>query len=136
MKVRLDEFAFPPVRAYPTDAGIDLMTPTAMMVPAHGAYTLDTGVHVQLPHNTCGLLVSKSGLNVKFGITGTGLIDEGYTGSICVKLYNNGDQPRYFERGDKVIQLVVLPCLFEPIRIVQKLDGGERGDNGFGSTGR
>ena len=108
-----------------------------MPVPAGGSSVIRTRVHIQLPKHTAGLLVSKSGLNVAFGITSTGLIDEGYTGEIVVKLYNHSDTSHYVARGDKVSQLVVIPVLYEDVEIVDDLDGGtERGDNGFGSTGR
>lgn len=56
------------------------------------------------------MLKSKSGLNVWHGITSDGVIDEGYTGSIMVKLCNHGDKPYKIERGDKITQLVVVPC--------------------------
>lgn len=136
MKIKLDEGAFPPVREHDTDAGMDIMTPTALCIRPGASLAVDTGVHIQLPHGTVGMLKSKSGLNVKWGIQSEGVIDEGYTGSIVAKLYNNGDKTVMFQRGDKITQLVVLPCLYTSIKIVQKLDDSERGDNGFGSTGR
>lgn len=135
MKIKLDPGAFPPVREHSTDAGLDLLTPTTVFLRPHASVTVDTGVHIQLPPNTVGLLKSKSGLNVKFGITSDGVIDEGYTGSIRVKLYNNSDFSHTFERGDKLSQLVVLPVLYPKVKIVHQLDTSERGDNGFGSTG-
>ena len=136
MKVMIDEGGFPPFRAHPTDAGLDLMTPVDFMVPPNGDATIDVGVHIQLPKSTVGMLKSKSGLNVKFGIISEGVIDEGYTGSIQVKLRNTSDRPVYFKRGDKITQLVVLPVLYESVDLVRSLAETERGDNGFGSTGR
>ena len=137
MKIMLDAGAFVPERAHRTDAGIDLKSPVSRAIKPHGAVRIDTGVHVQLPHHTAGLLVAKSGLNVKHGITSTGLIDEGYTGSIVVKMYNNSDTTYIVHRGDKISQLVVIPVKYEQIKAVDKLDGGtERGTHAFGSTGR
>ena len=137
MKIMLDAGAFVPERAHRTDAGIDLKSPVSRAIKPHGAVRIDTGVHVQLPHHTAGLLVAKSGLNVKHGITSTGLIDEGYTGSIVVKMYNNSDTTYIVHRGDKISQLVVIPVKYEQIKVVDKLDGGtERGTHAFGSTGR
>ena len=136
MKVLLDEGAFAPERAHDTDAGYDLRTPRDCYCRPHDTVTINTGVHIQLPHGTCGTMFSKSGLNVKFSILSTGLIDEGYTGAIRVKLYNHGDEPHMFERGDKISQIVIQPCLYEPVEIVSELDESERGENGFGSTGR
>lgn len=79
--------------------------------------------------------MSKSGLNVKRGITNTGLIDEGYTGSIKVKLYNHTASAVPLPIGTKVSQLVIVPVL-RPVPVqVETIEGGERGDDGFGSTG-
>lgn len=135
MAVSLDEGAFMPERAHDEDAGLDLRTPVGFTLFSWSSTVVDTGVHVQLPPGTCGLLVSKSGLNVNHGITSTGLIDEGYSGSIRVRLYNMDERPHTFEAGDKISQLVVLPCVrAEPF--VGEVEGGERGADGFGSTGR
>lgn len=136
MEIMLDNGAYMPSRGHETDAGLDLRTPKAVTVPAYGSVIVDTGVHVALPHGCAGLLVSKSGLNVKHDITSTGLIDEGYTGSIVVKLYNHGGEDHEFEAGNKVTQLVVMPVVCEPLEQVSALNPSERGDAGFGSTGR
>lgn len=136
MEIILDNGAYMPSRGHSTDAGLDLRTPKTVTVPAYGSVTVDTGVHVALPSGCAGLLVSKSGLNVRHDITSTGLIDEGYTGSIVVKLYNHsgGDYP--LAAGDKITQLVVFPVVCESLEQVSVFNATERGDNGFGSTGR
>lgn len=136
MQIILDNGAYMPSRGHKTDAGLDLRTPKAMTVPAYGSTTIDTGVHVELPHGCAGLLVSRSGLNVRHDITSTGLIDEGYTGSIVVKLYNHGGEDYDFDAGDKITQLVVLPVVCDPVEQVSAFNRTERGDSGFGSTGR
>lgn len=136
MEIMLDDGAYMPSRGHDADAGLDLRTREAVTVPAYGSTTVDTGVHVALPDGCAGLLVSKSGLNVKHDITSTGLIDEGYTGSIVVKLYNHGGEDHEFEAGDKITQLVVLPVVREPVEQVSSFNPTERGDAGFGSTGR
>lgn len=137
MKIKLDGFAFAPERAHETDAGIDLKSPVSTTLSAHQSVIIDTGVHVLLPRGTAGLLVSKSGLNVKHGITSTGLIDEGYTGSIQVKLYNNSPYDYHINQGDKITQLVVIPVLYENLEYVGDFGvDTDRGDNGFGSTGK
>lgn len=136
MEIILDDGAYMPSRGHSTDAGLDLRTPKAVTVPAYGSVSVDTGVHVALPHGCAGLLVSKSGLNVKYGITSTGLIDEGYTGSIVVKLYNDDGGDYRLEAGDKITQLVVIPVVCESLEQVSVFNATERGDNGFGSTGR
>ena len=136
LPVQLDEGAFMPERAHSTDAGLDLRTPVAAYIPPMCSVTIDTGVHIQLPPGTVGMLKSKSGLNVNFGITGEGVIDEGYTGSILVRLYNNSSNAYSIKMGDKISQLVILPALRPTPVQVDKIEGGERGNNGFGSTGR
>lgn len=136
MEIMLDKNAYMPSRGHGTDAGLDLRTPVAVTIPACSSITVDTGVHVALPHGCAGLLVSKSGLNVKHSITSTGLIDEGYTGSIVVKLYNNSGDDYEVGAGDKITQLVVIPVVYEPMEQVSAFNPTERGDHGFGSTGR
>lgn len=136
LPVRLDEGAYMPERAHELDAGLDLRSPIgASLLPLHGI-GIRTGVHIQLPPGTVGMLKSKSGLNVKHGITSEGVIDEGYTGSIVVKLYNHTLDDYRVRIGDKISQLVVVPVLTPELELVDELNGGERGENGFGSTGR
>lgn len=136
MKVMLDPDAFKPTRAHTYDAGLDLYAKEDKVVPARGSATFDTGVHIELPPYTAGFLKSKSGLNVKHDLTSDGVIDVGYTGSICVKLYNHGDTDYHVKRGDKISQLVLVCVTFPQLCIVDHLDNTERGANGFGSTGR
>ena len=126
-----------PQRAHAADAGLDLFSPVEAFIPARSAVTIDTLVHIELPKNTVGFLKSKSGLNVKYGIqSGEGVIDVGYTGSIRVKLYNHSDDWYIVNKGDKISQLVILPILTPDLELVDELDETERGDGGFGSTGR
>lgn len=137
MKIKLDAGAYNPVRGHSTDAGLDIRSRTSQIVPARESATFFTGVHVKLPKGTAGILISKSGLNVKHGITSTGLIDEGYDGEIVVKLFNHGGHDYRVEAGDKISQLVIVPVLYENVEIVDELkQESERGSNGFGSTGK
>lgn len=136
MRIKLDINAIMPVRAHDTDAGLDLISPIDTMIPANGSVIINTGVHVELPKNTAGMLKSKSGLNVKYGITSEGVIDVGYTGAIVAKLYNNSSEPFYIKRGDKITQLVIVTALTPKLEVVDELDDTERGEKGFGSTGR
>lgn len=137
MKIKLDTGAFMPGRAHKTDAGLDLRSMITMRIEPHSSFLFPTGVHVQLPRGTCGILVSKSGLNARHGLTSTGLIDEGYTGEIKVNLHNNSDKAYLVQEGDKISQLVIVPCLYEEVEIVDELENDtERGGGGFGSTGK
>lgn len=137
MKVIVDNGAYTPERAHSTDAGLDLKSPKGCYIPAGGSAIIRTGVHVELPEGCAGLLVSKSGLNTKFDITSTGLVDEQYQGEIVVKLYNHGKTGYQVHAGDKVTQLVVIQVRYEPVEIVEEFDSeSERGNSGFGSSGR
>lgn len=143
MKIKLDEGAHV-IRAHDDDAGLDLCSREDKIVPAHGSAVFDTGVHVELPCidlggiklKTAGLLMSKSGLNVKHGLTSEGVIDVGYTGSIVVKLYNDSDVDYYVKAGDKISQMLIGLILTPTLEVVDELGSTERGDGGFGSTGR
>ena len=123
-------------RAHPTDAGLDIRARNNGLVRAGHSCVFHTGVHVELPPGTGGFIVSKSGLNVNHNITSTGLIDEGYSGEIVVKLFNHGTEDYAVKAGDKISQMVVVPVLYEPVEIVDDLRAGERGESGFGSSGR
>lgn len=137
MRIVLDENAFKPIRAHAGDAGLDLRTPRDVYIESKGSAIIDTGVHIELPPMTVGEIKSKSGLNFKHGLTvPTGTVDHGYTGSIQVKIYNHSNQPYTFKRGDKIAQLVICPILLPELEVVDTLDQTDRGDNGFGSTGR
>lgn len=141
MKIVLDKGAIMPTRAHPFDAGLDLYAPKGdgvyTIAPCGGSATIDTGVHVDIPEGCAGFIKAKSGLNVKHGLTCTGVIDAHYTGSIAVKLYNHHSCLRYdVLPGDKIAQLVILPCVLLPLELVESLEKTDRGDGGFGSTGR
>lgn len=140
MLFAIDDGAFAPEKAHEADAGFDIRTPKRCYVAPKDSAVIDTGVHTLIPNGYVGMLKSKSGLNVKFGLEGEGVIDAGYTGSIVVKLYNHSKKPYVFKRGDKLIQLVILPI--PTINLIKcsvdellKSDT-ERGENGFGSSGK
>ena len=135
IKIMLEPTAYMPVKAHNSDAGFDLKSRDSVIIPAHGDQTFDTGVHIAIPEGYVGFLKSKSGLNIKHGLTGTGVIDAGYTGPIVVKLYNNSSFNYKVGLGDKLIQLVILPIPEIELEQVNSLDSTERGDNGFGSSG-
>jgi deoxyuridine 5'-triphosphate nucleotidohydrolase len=151
MRIKLDEGAKMPTKAYPTDGGFDIYSREDKVVPARGNAIFDTGVHIDLPmvyinrdvltqpttkFLTAGVLASKSGLNVKHNITSEGVIDISYDGSIVVKIYNQGDTDYEVKKGDKISQLLIVPILPVELELVDELVGGERGNNGFGSSGR
>jgi dUTP pyrophosphatase len=144
IRYMLDEGAYAPEKAHFDDAGFDIRLPDRkpdepayVNVPAHGSAVIDTGVHMAIPHGYVGFLKSKSGLNVKHSLSGEGVVDAGYQGSIVVKLYNNGDEDYPFGGGEKLIQIVILPIPDVEMEQVDSFDESTaRGNNGFGSTGR
>ena len=136
MKISLDPGAKMPTRAYPTDAGLDLYARDTQIVPARESAIFDTGVHIELPPDTAGLVMSKSGLNVKHGLTSEGVIDVNYSGSIVVKLYNNSGYDYTINAGDKISQLLIVPIIAPPLELVDKLEEHGRANKGFGSSGK
>lgn len=136
MKVVLDKGAKMPTRAHSGDAGLDLYAREDAVVKAKGSYVFDIGVHIEIPYGATGFIKSKSGLNVNHGITSEGVIDYGYTESIRVKLYNNSAEDYKVKAGDKISQLVVLPVVLTEEELVDSLEETERGNGGFGSTGK
>lgn len=136
IKVKLDPGAWMPERAHGLDAGYDLRTPVNVQIAPRRSVTIDTGVHIQIPEGYVGFLKSKSGLNVRHNIHGEGVIDAGYTGSIVVKLDNEGLIPYNMVAGNKIIQLVILPIITPELEEVDSFPKTERGDKGFGSSGK
>jgi dUTP pyrophosphatase len=135
IKIVLDPDAVMPTRAHDLDAGYDIFSREDAVIFPNTSGKFDTGVHVAIPAGHVGFLKSKSGLNVKSGIQSEGVIDAGYTGSICVKLYNHGSQAVEIKKGQKISQLVILPIITPELDLVDCLEDTERGSGGFGSTG-
>ena len=136
IKVKLDNGAFLPERAHPLDAGLGLKTPYSFTLYPQEHKDIDTGVHVEIPEGYFGQIASKSGLMLK-GVTSQGTIDSSYRGSIHAVLFNaNKKEIVDFEVGDKITQLVITPCVICDVKEVDVLSETDRGDQGFGSTGR
>ena len=145
MKVKLDRYtddkgvtmvAQCPSRAHSTDAGLDLYAMHGGLVRGHQAATFHTGVHVQLPRGTAGILMPKSGMMTRHDLLTFGIVDEGYTGEILVHIFNCGGDDYSVRAGDKISQMLIVPVLYEPVEVVDEIQGGDRGENGFGSSGR
>lgn len=140
MKIVLDPGAVMPTRAHPYDAGLDLYAPGSMdetvIPPFGGRETIDTGIHIQIPQHFAGEVKSRSGLMTKRGIVTDGTVDYGYTGSVRVTLFNHGEEPYCVKPGDKIAQLVIVPCCLPLLEVAEKLEETDRGNRGFGSSGR
>lgn len=135
IRVMLDSGATLPTRGHDVDAGLDLYSREAAVIEPGKSSVFDTGVHMAIPCGYAGILIAKSGLNVKADCTSTGLIDADYTGSIVVKLYNQGDKEVHIDAKQKISQLVLVPIITPKPVVVESLEQTERGSNGFGSTG-
>lgn len=126
-----------PVRAHEHDAGADLRASEYATIGSKQFAVVPTGVRVSIPEGYFGLLAARSSL---FGrgllmANGVGIIDAGFTGEIKVPLYNAGNTPSNVLAGERIAQLVILPCELPTFRRVDELEETERGEDGFGSTG-
>ena len=136
MKIKLDKGAVAPSRGHPWDAGLDLYAMEDGHIRCNQSRTFDTGVHLAIPEGCVGLIRSRSGLMCNNGITTDGTIDAHYTGSIRVCLFNHGGSKYEVKAGDKIAQLVIVPIALPRLELVDSLEETDRGDAGFGSTGR
>ena len=136
MKIMLDEGAVMPTRSHPWDAGLDLFSMEDGYIRCNQHRVFNTGVHVEIPEGFYGEIRSRSGLMCNHGITTDGTIDSHYNGAIKICLFNHGGSKYEVKKGDKIAQLVIVPCAIPPLEWVTELGSTDRGDNGFGSTGR
>lgn len=136
MNVILEPGAYMPERAHAKDAGLDIRAMKDGIVRAGQSAVFHTGVHIELPEGTAGILLPKSGLMCKHDILTFGVVDESYRGEIMVHMFNLGGDDYMVRRGDKISQILVMDIRYEGIEIVDKLSDSERGENGFGSTGK
>jgi dUTP pyrophosphatase len=137
---RLSAAARPPVQAHEGDAGYDLHSAEAVeMAPGERA-SVGTGIAVAIPDGHAGLVVPRSGLAARHGISlvnAPGLIDSGYRGELRVLLLNTDrTEPFAIEPGDRIAQLVLVAVETGDVEEVAELDETVRGVGGFGSTGR
>ncbi len=138
--VRLDPELPLPAYAHDGDAGLDLTAREDAAVPCHGGRCLmPTGISIAIPIGWCGLIMPRSGLALRHGISVVntpGLIDAAYRGEIKVILINTDPEHDYeIARGDRVAQLVVQRVEHVVWNVVDELDGVDRG-GGFGHSGR
>lgn len=98
-----------------------------------------TGISVELPDNTVGLIYARSGLACRRALAPAnkvGVIDCDYRGEIIVALHNHSNEPQALSDGERIAQLVIAPCFVADFVEAGELSQSERGENGFGSTGR
>ena len=136
MKVFVDPGAHIPTRAHIHDAGLDLYATKGGWIMPKCRKTFGTGFHAMIEPGFVGMLTSKSGMMAKMGITSRGTIDSGYTGEIKAVLFNHSWKPVKIEAGQKITQLVIMPIETPQLYFVDSLNETERGNGGFGSTGK
>lgn len=138
LKLRAD--APLPDRATDGDAGLDLRSVEAVTIGPGERAAVATGIALEIPPGHAGLVLPRSGLAARHGISlvnAPGLIDSGYRGEVQVLLLNtDGEMPFEIEPGDRIAQLLVVAFgEAEPVE-VSELAASARGEGGFGSTGR
>lgn len=132
---KLNPAAKLPLRAHATDSGADLFALTRTVLPPHAVTHVHTGVCVELPEQTSGIIWGKSSVESKGIKAMAGLVDAPYRGELIVCMYNLNDTEFVFEAGQKVAQLVVLPTIYPSFEEAAELSDTTRGSGGFGSTG-
>lgn len=138
---KLSETAVVPMRGSRQAAGYDLCADIKepLVLAAGEAAKVDTGLAIAVPEGYFGGVFARSGLSTKKGLRPAncvGVIDSDYRGPVMVPLYNDAAVERVIEPGERIAQLIVLPYLAVDFEEVEELDETERGENGFGSTGK
>jgi dUTP pyrophosphatase len=137
---RLSAAARPPAHAHEGDAGYDLHSAESVEIAPGERASVGTGIAVAIPDGHAGLVVPRSGLAARHGISlvnAPGLIDSGYRGELRVLLLNTDrTEPFAIEPGDRIAQLVLVAVETGDVEEVAELDETVRGVGGFGSTGR
>ena len=128
-----------PAKAHSTDAAFDLRSRVDMLVPVNRSTLVPTGVFIELPGNFEAQVRPRSGLALKHNITLTnspGTIDAGYRGEVGVIMFNHGPEEFAVKRGDRIAQMVITELPEVELQIASSLSDSDRGEGGFGSSGR
>ena len=139
---KLREDAIEPTKGSAAAAGYDLYVPqneNGIGIPAHETKLIDTGIAIELPEGTFGAIFARSGLATKQGLRPAncvGVVDSDYRGEVKVALHNDTNEHRVIAGGERIAQLVVIPYLCVNLVETDELSSTERGEGGFGSTGR
>lgn len=135
MKIVLEPGAIMPTRAHPNDAGLDLYATKGGWIFPKCRKVFGTGLHASIPVGYVGLLTSKSGMMLS-GITSRGTIDSDYIGEIRAILFNHSWRFIRIKPHQKITQLVLMPIITPELEVVDNLSPTDRGNGGFGSTGK
>ena len=135
----LDERATLPTRGTSAAAGMDLYALEETAIAAGETVLVHTGIALAIPEGYGGFIYARSGLATKRGLAPAnkvGVIDADYRGEIMVALHNHGKSTQTVAGGERVVQLVIAPVLMAELSLTDTLPDTERGEGGFGSTGR
>lgn len=141
-KIRIKKIfpeAIEPKRGTNGSAGYDLFSCDATVILPGKSCMITTGIAMEIPNWYVGLVFARSGLATKQGLRPAncvGVIDSDYRGEIKVCLYNDSSDVREVNFGDRIAQLVILPYIYPNLEVSENLSDTERGDGGFGSTGK
>ena len=136
---KLCEDAVIPVYGSPSSAGADLYSVEATIINPGETVIVHTGISLEIPEGTAGLIYARSGLALKRGLAPAnkvGVIDADYRGEIMVALYNQSEITQTVEKGERIAQLIITPFIKAEFTEASELSDTERGNGGFGSTGR
>ena len=135
---KLSEYAKLPAYGSEYAAGADLYAAEPVCIAPGETAFVHTGIAVELPAGTVGLVYARSGLACKQDLAPAnkvGVIDCDYRGEVMVALHNHGRETRSVERGDRIAQLVIAPYYTAAFTEAEELSETVRGTGGFGSTG-
>ncbi|XP_056355911.1 deoxyuridine 5'-triphosphate nucleotidohydrolase, mitochondrial isoform X3 [Oenanthe melanoleuca] len=134
---KLSENAFAPSRGSARSAGYDLYSAYDCVIPPMEKAVVKTDIQIALPSGCYGRVAPRSGLAAKHFIdVGAGVIDEDYRGNVGVVLFNFGKETFEVKKGDRIAQLICERIYYPELEEVETLDDTERGEGGFGSTGK
>ena len=130
-----------PTRGSSLSAGYDLYAclPESVVIPPHETVPVGTGLSMALPEGWFAAIFARSGLAAKRGLRPAncvGVCDADYRGEYIVPLHNDTAEPRRVEPGERIAQMILLPCQRLDFTVVEELSATDRGAAGFGSTGR
>lgn len=135
--VKLSKNAHTPTKGSKLSAGYDLYSAYDYIIPSMGKELVKTDIQVGIPDGCYGRIAPRSGLANKFFIdVGAGVIDQDYRGNVGVVLFNFGPNEFKVNQGDRIAQLICERICYADIEEVENLDITERGENGFGSSGK
>lgn len=134
----LNKIAILPEKQHFTDAGYDICSIESIILKPSKIQKIKTGLSIEIPNNYAGLVLPRSGLSSKFGISlinSPGLIDSGYRGELLVPLVNHSSAEYHIKQFERIAQLVIIELPKVNLELSSNLNESDRQEKGFGSTG-